>query len=229
MVEVVSTELPRFITVLVVAMVPARFKRELLVAVRPPAKVSTSVVWSPKVVIPVLFRVVAPLILPPERTLRLYAPVEVMRLAEFNVPLKATSLPEVVPLILTAPAVTAWLKEAPPLLVIVTPPDILMTPFEVMTPFDPESRVRRAVPEIGLAARKSISAPLGELTVVVTCPPEPPTTVTPLKVIDLPSEETTLLRLIFPVAVFGLTKFKVASEVAATELEILSSPLVVNM
>lgn len=225
----VNTELPTVNGLLVVAMVPARFKSEALVAVKPPAKVRASVDWSPKVVIPVLVRVVAPLMFPPERILRLNAPVEVLRLVAFKAPLKETSFPVVVELMIIGPDVTAWLNIAPPLLVMVIPPDMLNIPLAVIKPTEPESRVRSEVPETGLLPRKIISAPLGELIVVATCPPETPIATTPLKVMALPSEVTVLLRLIFPVAVLGFTKFKVASEVAATGLEILSSPPVVKI
>ena len=127
-VEVVSTELPRFIVLLVVAMVPARFKSEAVVAVNPPAKVRESVIWSPRVVVPVLFRVVvvAPVIFPPERILRLNAPLDVLRLVAFNVPLNETSLLLVVASMLRAPVETGLVKLAPPLLVMVIPPVIEM-------------------------------------------------------------------------------------------------------
>ena len=173
---VVSTELPRVMLVFVVAIVPARFNWELLLAVRPPAKVRASVAASPRVVVPVFPRTetVTPLTLPPERTLRLYAPVKVFKLVAFNVPLKVTSLPEVVALILTAPTVTPWLKVAPPLLVMVIPPDMLKLLLPTIKPTDPESRVKVPAPVNLLLTFKSIFAPVGLLLPEPVVAIEPP-------------------------------------------------------
>lgn len=198
----VNTELPTVKGLLVVAMVPARFKSEALVAVKPPAKVRASVDWSPRVVIPVFVRLVAPLMFPPERILRLKAPVEVLRLAAFNVPLKATSLPEVVPLILTAPAVTAWPKVAPPLLVMVKPPDMLKILLPTIKPTDPESKVRLPAPVNLLLANRLMFAPLGLLLAapVVAMAPPALTWVAPSIVMSFPWVERAAAKVMVAVA-----------------------------
>jgi hypothetical protein len=162
--EVVSTELPRVMLVFVVAMVPARFNWELLVAVRPPAKVRVSEVLSPKVIIPVFVNEVAPLTLPPDKSLRLKPALAVLKVVAFKAPLKVTSLPEVDPLILTDPTVTGLLKVAPPLLVMVIPPDIKIVLFEVIVPEVPESKISKPLPTTEPAVDvRVILPPVGKL------------------------------------------------------------------